>query len=297
MTGKPCIGLLESHLHNVFARERVPGEDFVYTPSSEMFNILEDFCDDQQIHESRPPLLILGSPGSGKSALLANWLQRRQRNMTRSRAADDFVFWHAVGCTRQSMDVHNLMRRMMRDLKARFELSRNVPRTQSRLSWDLPRFLELASKKGKVIIVIDGLHRLDSYNGDTNLSWLPLEFPPNIRIIVSATPASLDSDQTARRNHAIDELQRSLPLHPFFSLLIPHTLLCSRNLQVLYLKPLDPIMSRSVVESFIKRTVQSESSKLAGSSFLTEGHASMSTSSLFSSFSLSLFRFILRSKL
>jgi hypothetical protein len=272
--GKPCIGLLESHLHNVFARERVPGEDFVYSPSSEMFNLLEDFCDDQQIHESRPPLLILGSPGSGKSALLANWLQRRQRNMTRSRAADDFVFWHAVGCTRQSMDVHNLMRRMMRDLKARFELSRDVPRTQSRLSWDLPRFLELASKKGKVIIVIDGLHRLDSYNGDTNLSWLPLEFPPNIRIIVSATPASLDSDQTARRNHAIDELQRLSPLlltPPHLSLRLLH----SRNLQVLYLKPLDPNMSRSVVESFIKRTVQSESSKLAGSSFLTERHSSI----------------------
>jgi hypothetical protein len=208
-TGKPCIGLLESHLHNVFARERVPGEDFVYTPSSELFNILEDFCDDQQIHESRPPLLILGNSGSGKSALLANWLQRRQRNMTRSRAADDFVFWHAVGCTRQSMDVNNLMRRMMRDLKARFELSRDVPRTQARLSWDLPRFLELGSKKGKVIIVIDGLHRLDSSGGDTNLSWLPLEYPPNVRIIVSATLASNnDSDQSARRNHTIEELQR-----------------------------------------------------------------------------------------
>jgi hypothetical protein len=210
ITGKPCIGLLESHLHNVFARERVPGEDFVYTPSSELFNILEDFCDDQQIHESRPPLLILGNPGSGKSALLANWLQRRQRNMTRSRAADDFVFWHAVGCTRQSMDVNNLMRRMMRDLKARFELSRDVPRTQTRLSWDLPRFLELGSKKGKVIIVIDGLHRLDSSGGDTNLSWLPLEYPPNVRIIVSATLVSGDSDQSARRNHTIEELQRYL---------------------------------------------------------------------------------------
>ena len=53
----------------------------------------------------------------------------------------------------------------MTDLKNRFELSRDVPLSQSRLSWDLPRFLELASKKGKVVIVIDGLHRLESNEG------------------------------------------------------------------------------------------------------------------------------------
>jgi Cdc6-like AAA superfamily ATPase len=201
-----CIGLLEPHIHKVFAQERVPGEDFVYKQSNEMFNILEDFCDDQTIHEPRPPLLILGDSGSGKSALLANWLQRRQRNMTRSRAAEDFVFWHAVGCTRQSMDINNLMRRLMSDLKARFELSRDVPLTQSRLSWDLPRFLELASKKGKAIIVLDGLHRLGSNEGETNLSWLPLEFPPNVRIVLSAT--SMNTSADAKKNHVMAELER-----------------------------------------------------------------------------------------
>jgi Cdc6-like AAA superfamily ATPase len=201
-----CIGLLEPHIHKVFAQERVPGEDFVYKQSTEMFNILEDFCDDQTIHEPRPPLLILGDSGSGKSALLANWLQRRQRNMTRSRAAEDFVFWHAVGCTRQSMDINNLMRRLMSDLKARFELSRDVPLTQSRLSWDLPRFLELASKKGKAIIVLDGLHRLESNEGETNLSWLPLEFPPNVRIVLSAT--SMNTSADAKKNHVMAELER-----------------------------------------------------------------------------------------
>jgi Cdc6-like AAA superfamily ATPase len=163
---RPCIGLLEHHLHSVFAQERVPGEDFVYAPSTEMFNILDDFCDDQSMSETRPPLLLLGSSGIGKSALLANWLQRRQRNMARGRQVDDFVYYHAVGCTRQSKVVNNLLRRLITDLKNRFELSRDVPVSQSRLSWDLPRFLELASKKGKVIIVIDGLHRLESNEGE-----------------------------------------------------------------------------------------------------------------------------------
>lgn len=38
------------------------------------------------------------------------------------------------------------------------------------------------------------------------------------------------------------------------------------------MKPLDLSVSRSVVESFIKKTVQSESSSLAGGAFLTDRH-------------------------
>lgn len=50
----------------------------------------------------------------------------------------------------------------MRDLKRRFDIAREVPFNHAQLSWDLPRFLELASRKGKVIIVIDGIQRLTS---------------------------------------------------------------------------------------------------------------------------------------
>lgn len=202
-----CIGLLESHLHDVFAKERIPNEDFIYTPLSELFNTLEDFCEDQQIHEPRPPLLILGDSGSGKSALLANWLQRRQRNMSRSRSADDYVFYHVIGCTRHSMNVRNMMRRLLYDLKHRFELTRNVSVDPTHLSWDIPRFLELASKKGKIVIVLDGLHRLESIEGETDLSWLPLEFPPNVRVIISATYPS-HSDYSSKPSHVLAELER-----------------------------------------------------------------------------------------
>jgi hypothetical protein len=127
--------------------------------------------------------------------------------MTRSRAADDFVFWHAVGCTRHSLDVRKMMRRLLHDLKNRFELIRQVSQDPAHLSWDLPRFLELASKKGKVLLVIDGLHRFESIEGETNLSWLPLEFPPNVRVIISATYPS-NSDLSSRPSHVLAELER-----------------------------------------------------------------------------------------
>jgi hypothetical protein len=44
----------------------------------------------------------------------------------------------------------------------------------------------------------------------------------------------------------------------------------SRHLQILDLKPLDRPTCRSVVDSFIKKTVQAESSSMAGGAFLTD---------------------------
>ena len=181
-----CISNLENHVHGVFASVRVPGDDFVYCPSSELFSKLDDYCDELTLSEVRPPLLIKGDSGTGKSALLANWLHRREHNYT-SRT-DEFIFWHAVGCSRPSLNVNHLLRRLISGLKVRFELARQIPRAQERLSWELPRFLDLASKKGKIVIIIDGIHQLKTNDGlEDNLSWLPLELPPNVRMILSVT--------------------------------------------------------------------------------------------------------------
>ena len=186
-----CIGSLEHHLHKVFASVRIPGEDFVYSPSTELFNMLDDACSEETMHQPALPIIITGASGTGKSALLSNWLLRRQRIQARSKVgqyAEEFVFWHAVGCTRQSLNVNSLLRRLMIDLKERFDLLREVPIAQERLSWELPRFLEMSAKRGRLIIVIDGLHRLLT-NEDTEagLAWLPLEFPPNVRVILTVT--------------------------------------------------------------------------------------------------------------
>lgn len=183
-----CIGSLEHHIHKVFASVRVPGEDFVYTPSTELFRELDAYCDHRTINEIKQPFLVKGESGTGKSALLSNWLRRRKRVGPRARATDEFVFWHAVGCSRQSLNINSLLRRLMMELKSRFELSRELPSNQDRLSWELPRFLDAASRRGKIIVVIDGLHRIaNNDDSEGNLAWLPLVLPPGVRFIVSAT--------------------------------------------------------------------------------------------------------------
>ena len=87
------------------------------------------------------------------------------------------------------------------------------------------------------------------YIGETGLSWLPLEFPPNVRIVLSATSAS-SSDSSSKKSHVIAELER-------------------RKWQMVHLKPLSANRTMRVIESFIKKTVQSESSSFAGGAFIT----------------------------
>lgn len=88
-----------------------------------------------------------------------------------------------------------------------------------------------------------------TFTGETGLSWLPLEFPPNVRIVLSATSPSAN-DSSSRKTHVIAELER-------------------RKWQMVTLKPLDSVRTMQVIESFIKKTVQSESSSFAGGAFIT----------------------------
>lgn len=254
-----CIGHLENNLHEVFASARVPGEDYVYNSSTELYNTLDDYCDEQVLLESRPPFLVLGEHGSGKSALLANWCNRRAKSKAKNR--NEFIFWHAIGCTRHSTRVSNMLRRLMTELKKQFELTREVSASNENLSWDFPRFLELAAKKGKVIIVMDGLGRLLTDDGnEAGMMWLPLEFPANVRVILSAAaPNTMDfngngtlgGDSSPRKSRFITELER-------------------RQLQVMRIKPLERPMARGIIDSFIRKTVQGSSTAHLSTPFLTE---------------------------
>jgi hypothetical protein len=181
-----ALGQLEHLVHNLFANDRLSGGPYVYHTSTELFNALDDFCDEEAMVEPRQPLVVAGERGSGKSALLANWYARRQRNApTRMRQGDEFVFWHTLGCSRQSVEIEGMIRRLIRDLKKHFDLARDEPASSNRLSWELPRFLELSARKGRVVVILDGIHRIESSEGEAGLSWLPLEFPPNVRVILS----------------------------------------------------------------------------------------------------------------
>ncbi|GMF21713.1 unnamed protein product [Phytophthora lilii] len=182
------VSYLESAFHHGFMRLRLKTGDFVYHEDPRLTRELDEFCDVDSMHTPKGPVILLGESGMGKSAFLANWLVRRKKMFQNWQSSyPEFIFSHVVGCSRQSCSVSNLLERILREIKEYFELSKEIPDVEERLSWQFPRFLEAASKKGRVILVVDGLHRLHTNNGESILKWVPLSFPPNVRIIFSGT--------------------------------------------------------------------------------------------------------------
>jgi len=170
--------------HEAFAASRV--SQYVFVPTKDVyFNTLDQHADTLE-GDIKPPLVLVGNEGSGKSALLANWAAKRREHKHR----DEFLFQHFVGCTTQSLELAHTLLRLETALKDFFQLREmKVPDTEVELRWSLNRFLEAASKKhspARIVIIIDGVHRL---KGDATpegtLYWLPTELPPCVRFIVS----------------------------------------------------------------------------------------------------------------
>ena len=64
--------------------------------------------------------------------------------------------------------------------------STSVSRDEKKLCWEFPRLLSTCSKKGRVILLIDGLNDLQVDDGnDMNMRWLPNTFPGNVRVVVT----------------------------------------------------------------------------------------------------------------
>ena len=135
------------------------------------------------------PLLLLGESGSGKSALLANWIDRwRESN------PDDFIFQHYIGSTTDSADHWQLMTRLIGAIKRWADDPEELPRSHDDLLRTFPLWLSKARIRAehigaRCIIVLDALNQLEDKDHARLLGWLP-EFPFHgpLRLIVSTLP-------------------------------------------------------------------------------------------------------------
>lgn len=142
---------------------------------------------DQHVLGDGPPLVILGESGSGKSALLANWVKRYHKDHS-----GDFVLLHFIGSSHYSADYVAILKRIFNEIVRQFGVTQEVPNTPERLREEFPSWLAKASAKlstvahtSRFILVLDGLNQLEDKEAALHLGWLPKELPPKIRLIVS----------------------------------------------------------------------------------------------------------------
>lgn len=173
--------------------------------------------------------------GSGKSALLANWVLKRRA----TKHKDEFLFQHFVESSAQSGHLGHMLYRLETELKAFFQLREiEVPESEERLRWSLSRFLSAAVKKkfpARIVIVIDGVNKLKGAGcRDGELYWLPTELPPCVRFIVS----TVEHEQHAKGS---DEI---IPHRTFAELM-------RRHCPVIRMEPLSIGIRHSIINSYV----------------------------------------------
>jgi tetratricopeptide (TPR) repeat protein len=193
--------------HEAYAQSR----ERVYIGRQEYFGSV----DTHAAANDTQPLVILGESGSGKSALLANWVARY-----RQAHPDALVLQHYIGATPYSADWAAMLRRLMGEFKRRFGLQQDIPDQPDALRSAFPNWLYMAAASltrpgghplppdgrgagdegfRKIVIVLDALNQLEDRDGAPDLVWLPPVLPENVRLIVSTLPGR-PLDEIQKRN-------------------------------------------------------------------------------------------------
>ncbi len=132
------------------------------------------------------PLVLLGDSGSGKSALLANWV-----DSWRKAHPKDFIIQHYIGGTFDSAVHWKVMGRLMAEIKHWTDDPEELPSSNDDMLRDFPVWLSKAriraQREGvRLIIVLDALNQLEDTDHGRLLSWLPEHlFNGALRLIVS----------------------------------------------------------------------------------------------------------------
>jgi WD40 repeat protein len=156
------------------------------------------------------PLLLLGVPGSGKSALIAKALA-----LARGDTADAAIVARFIGATPASTNLRELLLGLCQHIfhsldyerqkldrlaalrlenhseqeavrrRAAIEAEYRVPEDLAGLRAAFPRFLHMVPEGRRLLIFLDALDQL-AEGEDADFAWVPMQLPPRVRLVVSS---------------------------------------------------------------------------------------------------------------
>ncbi|MCL2114845.1 MAG: NACHT domain-containing protein [Methanobrevibacter sp.] len=128
-------------------------------------------------NNSAEPLVILGEPGSGKTALFSKAIENAKK-----RFPDSNIISRFVGESFDFINLSDLILSIIQEISLMYGFIYNdIPDTLEELINDFHDVLNRVSSES-LIIFIDGLNLLENAN---HLAWLPLKLCENLKIILS----------------------------------------------------------------------------------------------------------------
>jgi hypothetical protein len=142
------------------------------------------------------PLLLEGSPGIGKSTLLAH--------VATSGASGDLVLATFAAATPVAGNLDTMLHHVAAGMKHALSLQRGLPEDPSHLRRDFGAWLEDAAsalRARKLLLIVDGIDQLLTEEGVPDVSWIPNQLPHGVSLLLSASDAAI-VDELRRRNIA-----------------------------------------------------------------------------------------------
>ena len=193
----------------------------VYIPHPKQQNIIDEF-----LLFKNKAMVLNSDTGMGKSAFLADWIQKndKEENLTK-------IIYHFVGVTKLEGNYRKIRQRLINEVKRRFFIFQNVRQNskietkesedsgsseinEDEMTIDEKKKIELQSclfaipKNEQLLIILDGLDKLSAKDDSKLLNWLP-DYPENVKFIFSANLNDPVMDVFERRNYPV---YRILPL-------------------------------------------------------------------------------------
>jgi hypothetical protein len=162
----------EEEIHEEFAKERAA--DFVGRGE-----ILGDIASYLTGGEATL-CVVVGAPGSGKSALLA-----KAAAEARAAGGGAVVLERYIGASAGSSDIRNLLSELCEAISNAYGDTTPVPTEYQELASELPKRLALANASKPLVLFLDALDQLSESQGARNLVWLPGTTTEHARIVVS----------------------------------------------------------------------------------------------------------------
>ncbi|KAA3655098.1 MAG: DUF4062 domain-containing protein [Calditrichaeota bacterium] len=152
-----------------------------YIKVEKFWNELDAFLNTTSAHV----LHIQGEQGSGKTALVANWLLHKLEHDS----TDHHFFYHFVGATQNSGEWRDVIGRFIQDMAPATGMKHELPEAgtaRTPLLLDhLKSFSRLHPDK-QIIAIIDSINGFHQKTAQNDLFWLPPELPSNCKIILTS---------------------------------------------------------------------------------------------------------------
>ena len=195
-----------------------------YIPMQDYFDRLDRF-----ISGHTNTLVIAGESGMGKSALIANWIARSESKQY------GHLVYHFIGKSDSESNYTKITRQLIDEIKSAYGLidedkdvvvGLKISLSPDRKKDELGKLLVSVADKGLLLIVLDGVNQLDDQA--KLLNWLP-DFPPNVKVIYTTTPADSTMEVFTHRRYDLFLLQ-TLGLEEREKLIVDYLKIFSKSL-------------------------------------------------------------------